>query len=42
MEQLLANCVPQLKGKKYRGVTKGIFSKAGDVLNFAKDKGWLE
>ncbi|KAF8499991.1 hypothetical protein JB92DRAFT_3124741 [Gautieria morchelliformis] len=42
MEQLLANCVPQLKGKKYRGVSKGIFSSAGDVVYFAKGRGWLK
>jgi hypothetical protein len=42
MEQLLANCIPQLKGKKYRGATKALFAKAGDVTYFAKGRGWLE
>lgn len=41
-EQLLANCIPQLKGKKYRGAMKGNFSKAGDVVHFAKGRGWVE
>jgi len=42
-EHLLEKSISQVRTKKGRSATKkGLFGNAGDVVSFARDRGWVE